>query len=65
MECMKQTIYLVKVLKKEMNSLKERNKDLKTKIAILTIALDESEDKNKELQRETMKIEGCLQRKKK
>jgi hypothetical protein len=37
------------ISKKEMNSLKERNKDLETKNAILTIALDEAEDKNKEL----------------
>ena len=37
------------ISEKEMDSLKERNKDLETKIALLTIGLDEAEDKNKAL----------------
>ena len=39
----------VNIFEKEMDSLKERNKDLETKIALLTIGLDEAEDKNKAL----------------
>ena len=49
------------ISKQEMNDLEERNYDLETKIAILTIALDEAEDKNKELQRENIKIKDSIE----
>ena len=41
--------------------MRDRNKDLETKIALLTIEIDETEEKNKALETENIKLKDNIE----